>query len=70
MVKKLMSCVWPGVEETLASAFLPVSILSREDLPTFDLPMKANSRIPEAGHRARLAALVLKSADFISMVDG
>jgi hypothetical protein len=35
--------VLPGVEDVIANLFLPVSILIRLDLPTFDLPMKAYS---------------------------
>ena len=53
-----MSCVWPGVAETLASAFTPASILSSEDLPTFDRPMKANSGTSRAGQESRCGALI------------
>ena len=38
-----MSFVLPGVEDVIARRPLPVSILISELLPTFDLPMKANS---------------------------
>ena len=43
MRKWFTSLVFPGVEEVIASFFLPVSMLISEDFPTFDLPMNANS---------------------------
>jgi hypothetical protein len=39
----LTSLVLPGLLEVIASFLLRQSIFMREDLPTFDLPMKANS---------------------------
>jgi hypothetical protein len=49
MLKKLMVCVFPGVEEVLASFLLFVRVLISEDFPTLDLPIKANSGIFFAG---------------------
>ena len=40
---KLMSCVRPGVFETLASCLRCASALISADLPTFDRPTKATS---------------------------
>lgn len=39
----MTTLVFPGVAEVFASVELPQSILMRDDFPTFDLPMKANS---------------------------
>ena len=33
----------PGVEDVMASLLLPLKLLISDDLPTFDLPMNANS---------------------------
>ena len=49
MRKWFTSLVFPGVEEVIASFFLPVSMLISEDFPTFDLPMNANSGNLAAG---------------------
>ena len=43
MRKWLTTLVFPGVEDVIASFRLPHRVLMREDLPTLDLPMKANS---------------------------
>ena len=40
----------PGVFETCASALWPVSRLIREDLPTLERPITANSGNPSFGH--------------------
>jgi hypothetical protein len=42
-MKWFTSFVFPGVWEVFASFELEQSMLIREDLPTFDRPMKANS---------------------------
>ena len=42
-VKKLISCVRPGVFDARASALRPVSALIRLDLPTFERPAKQTS---------------------------
>lgn len=38
-----MHKVLPGVEEMCAKDLLPESVFIREDLPTFERPIKANS---------------------------
>ena len=43
MRKWLISLVFPGVAEVIASFLLPVNILISDDLPTFERPIKANS---------------------------
>ena len=58
-----MSLVNPGVLETRANSRLPESMFSSEDLPTFDLPMKANSGRDSSGHESRSGALRSKMAD-------
>lgn len=45
-----MVWVFPGVEEIFANLCLFVSILIIEDLPTLDLPIKANSGLLAGGH--------------------
>ena len=45
-----MSWVLPGVPDVFASPFLEVNMLINEDLPTLDLPIKANSGLPSSGH--------------------
>src|SRR5687768_15214797 len=63
MMKKLISLVNPGVGETRANPCLPASMFSKEDLPTFDRPMKANSGSDSSGHESRSGALRSKMAD-------
>ena len=66
MLKKLISRVLPGVDETMAIFFFcPESMLISEDLPTFDLPTKANSGSEAVGQPARSAELISKSAEWI-----
>ena len=62
-----MSCVFPGVDEVLANAFLSQSMLIKEDLPTFDLPMKAYSGNIGSGHFLGSELLMRNSADKIFM---
>ena len=54
----------PGVLETFARAACPVSILMRDDLPTFERPMTANSGSLGCGHCAMLVLLFTNSAFF------
>src|SRR3569832_942103 len=48
LVKKINSCVRPGVREVRASAWRPVSALIRLDLPTLERPANAIS-VPRIG---------------------
>ncbi len=43
MRKWFTSLVFPGVPEVMASLPFPQSMFINDDLPTLDLPMKANS---------------------------
>ena len=52
-----------------AKFFRLVSIFNREDLPTLDRPMKANSGLPAGGHFCTSATLETNSACLISMLD-
>ena len=63
-----MSWVLPGVPEVLASPFLEVNILINEDLPTFDLPIKANSGLPSVGHLLTSVLEIVNSALLICML--
>jgi hypothetical protein len=47
--KKLMFAVRPGVLETLARALRPTSLLSSDDLPTFERPAKETSGSSASG---------------------
>jgi len=67
MRKWLMSCVFPGVEEVFANSFLPVSMLIKDDLPTLERPINANSGYLGGGHFLKSAALEIKIACLISM---
>jgi demethylmenaquinone methyltransferase / 2-methoxy-6-polyprenyl-1,4-benzoquinol methylase len=53
------------VDETFAKAFLPVNRLTKLDLPTLDLPIKAYSGSSEAGQSSTLAKLPTKPASWI-----
>lgn len=64
-----MVCVLPGVDDVLARLFRFVSIFIKDDLPTFDRPMKANSGLSGAGHLATSVLLIRNSADVMSMYD-
>src|SRR3954462_4749083 len=64
-----MSRVLPGRSETRARSFFSASRLMREDLPTFDRPMNANSGRTGIGHDARSGALVVKTAVLIFMAN-
>ena len=54
--------VFPGFWEVNASSFLPVNILTREDLPTLLLPIKAYSKRPSFGHFLTSVLLITKFA--------
>ena len=60
-----MVCVLPGVTEVLASFFELVSMLIKDDLPTLDLPMKANSGLSGGGHLLTSEKLLIKFAEVI-----
>ena len=57
--------VRPGERETRANFFRPVSILIRDDLPTFDLPVKAISGLSDTGQPVRLLLEEINFADLI-----
>ena len=63
VLKKLISCVRPGVLLTRARDLVPVTRLRQLDFPEFERPIKAISGIESCGHSARLDALVRNSAD-------
>jgi hypothetical protein len=63
-----MSWVFPGVPEVLAKPFLDVNILIKEDLPTFDLPIKANSGLPSSGHLLTSVLEMMNSALLICIL--
>lgn len=49
-LKKLMSCVQPGVLLVRASLLFRVSVFIADDLPAFDLPANATSAPSSGGH--------------------
>ena len=55
--------VKPGVGETRARRSTPASVFSRDDLPTFERPMKANSGSDSSGHADKSGALQSNMAD-------
>ena len=57
-----MHRVLPGVFETIAKEFLPVKRLIKDDLPTLDRPITANSGYRAGGHCAVLTLLLINSA--------
>jgi hypothetical protein len=63
-----MSWVFPGLPDVLASCLRPVSILIKDDLPTFDLPIKANSGNDDFGQSDTLALLITKDALLTRMI--
>src|SRR6185437_6810856 len=64
LVKKMSSCVRPGVREVRASALRPVSALIRLDLPTFERPAKAIS-VPRIGGSEAAAFLDLGAGEVV-----
>ena len=65
--KKFIVCVFPGVEEVRAISVLAKSMLIRDDLPTFDLPMNAYSGSAEVGHCASVSKLPKNSIFLITI---
>mmetsp|Transcript_38917 Transcript_38917/g.86571 ORF Transcript_38917/g.86571 Transcript_38917/m.86571 type:complete len:221 (+) Transcript_38917:121-783(+) len=63
MRKWLMQRVLPGSLDTWASFLLLVSMLMREDLPTLERPMMANSGYLGAGQSSWRTALLMYEAD-------
>ncbi len=57
-----MSWVFPGVCEVFASPLWKVRELMREDFPTLDRPMKANSGKRAGGQVLKSVLLVMKRA--------
>src|SRR5665647_1370733 len=66
-IKWLINLVFPGSEEVLARSFFPISILMREDFPTLDLPIKANSGRSLSGHNPGSVLLMTNSALLINI---
>ena len=62
-----MVWVLPGVDDVLARFLRCVSILIKDDLPTFERPIKANSGLSGMGHLLTCVLLIINSADVISM---
>lgn len=58
--KKLIDLVLPGLELVRARFRQLISLLIREDFPTFDLPAKAISGLSEGGSCSGRAALFKK----------
>jgi hypothetical protein len=46
----LICCVFPGLEDVLASFWLLVNALIKDDLPTFERPINATSLRELSGH--------------------
>lgn len=68
LIKKwFINCVFPGVEEVLASLECPVSIFINDDLPTLLLPIKAISGNLSGGHWLNFAELISNFALRISI---
>jgi hypothetical protein len=63
----LITCVLPGVLDVLANPLRDVSILSKEDLPTFERPMKAYSGRSGGGQADNWVLLLKKRASRISI---
>ena len=61
----MTSWVLPGVDEVFASPLRPVSMFMREDFPTLERPMKANSGSPEEVLWETLVLLPAKVASVI-----
>jgi hypothetical protein len=63
-----MVWVLPGVEDVLANFLRSTNMLIRDDLPTLERPMKANSGRLVSGHFRQSVELVTNSADDIFTV--
>ena len=66
--KWLISSVLPGVEPVRASPLIPVRVLIRDDLPTFERPIKAYSGVFVFGHCATAGLLFTNVADLIIII--
>jgi hypothetical protein len=54
----LIIFVNPGFGETRANPFSPASMFSKDDLPTLERPMKANSGNDSSGHESKSGELL------------
>lgn len=68
MRKWFISNVLPGFWDVFANPRLRVSIFISDDLPTFDLPIKAYSGTLVSGHCSTFELLISYLAFFISML--
>src|SRR5574344_2176906 len=68
MMKWLISRVFPGVADVLASPLWLQSMLMRLDFPTLLLPMKAYSVLLSLGHMLTRGADMVNSDFFISIL--
>ena len=62
IMKWLINCVFPGVCDVFAKPLWKVMELIKDDLPTFDRPMNANSGMRAGGHFVKSVLLVMKLA--------
>jgi GTP-binding protein EngB required for normal cell division len=62
ITKKFINFVLPGLTDVLDSVQLFVSVFISDDLPTFDLPIIANSGKSDIGHSSNFDALFTKTA--------
>jgi hypothetical protein len=53
----------PGVGETRAKPASPTSMFNKDDFPTFERPIKANSGSDSSGQDSKSGALRSKMAD-------
>ena len=67
-MKKLTLFVTPGRDPVLTRSFLAVSMLIREDFPTFERPMNANSGYGSAGNESAEKTLFRKRTSLTFMV--
>lgn len=68
MLKWLISCVFPGEDDVLASFLRLQSMLIKLLLPTLDLPIKANSGRSVLGHSCKLGELFRNVASLMSKI--
>ena len=64
-MKWFIVIVFPGVEDVLASCLLFVNMLIKDDLPTFDRPIKAYSGLSQFGNLLTLVLLCRNVADLM-----
>ena len=65
-----MVCVFPGLDDVKARFLRFTSALIKEDLPTFDLPIKANSGLTGMGPLEGSVLLTEKSAEWMIIAMG